>query len=40
MGKNSGRDIERGKSTFVTVLGLEESKRKLNEVIRKNRHFA
>jgi geranylgeranyl diphosphate synthase type II len=35
MGKNSGRDIERGKSTFVTVLGLEESKRKLNEVIEK-----
>jgi geranylgeranyl diphosphate synthase type II len=35
MGKNSGRDMERGKSTFVTVLGLEESKRKLNEVIEK-----
>jgi geranylgeranyl diphosphate synthase type II len=35
MGKNSGCDLERGKSTFVTVLGLEESKRKLSEIISK-----
>jgi geranylgeranyl diphosphate synthase type II len=33
MGKSSGKDLERGKSTFITLFGLEESKRKLYETI-------
>ena len=32
MGKSSGKDLESGKSTFVTIYGLEEAKRKLESI--------
>lgn len=35
MGKKSGSDVEKNKSTFITLYGMDESKRMLSEIIEK-----
>ena len=33
MGKSTGKDADAGKATFVSLLGLDEAKRRANELV-------